>query len=69
MDPTESEKPQPGSHKAGYLEDDGELEDGKEDKEEEMSLLGENEEESSPKKTGTPASQTAGTILFNSFIS
>ena len=42
MDPTESEKQQPGSHKAGYLEDDGELEDGKEDKEEEMSLLGEN---------------------------
>ena len=69
MDPTESEKQQPGSHKVGYLEDDGELEDGKEDKEEEMSLLGENEEAFSPYNTGTPASQIPGTVSFNSFIS
>ena len=60
MDPTESEKPQPESHKVGYLEDDGELDDGKEDKEEEMSLLGGNEEESS----NALASQIPGTISF-----
>ena len=64
MDPTESEKPQPGSHKVGYLEDDGELDDGKEDKDEEMSLLGENEEESSPYNTKALASQIPGTISF-----
>ena len=69
MDPTESEKQQPGSHKVGYLEDDGELEDGKEEKEEEMSLLGENEEESSPYKTNAPASQIPCKISFNSFSS
>ena len=64
MDPTESEKPQPGSHKVDYLEDDGELNDGKEGKEEEISLLRENEEESSPYKTNAPASQIPGTISF-----
>ena len=59
MEQAESEKAPPGhqgSYKCGY----GELEDGKESKEEEMSLLGEDGGYSSPFKPMESGSQTPG---------